>query len=312
MWGARPRSNPPHEPPPPPRRSRGPRRRRPCRGRGPLPRSHVPGLRQGRRAAARRHLHPLGARWRHDAARHHRASARLRLGGVQGRGNGGVRSALASPGEEMGLRLAGPVVPPGRQAELSPLVRPAQRLGEDVPASPGRVRDAVEAPGAGDGTVVPVGPLRRRLLGQPDADAVPRAHRRHLVPLGHGLPRLGEGRHRQARHPRQRLPHPDDVQPRRQRERRQAFQRRLDRLAGDVQGVSGQGSPHRLRPRPAHRARVWRLALPGHPVLRRLPRPAAARQGCAGPGAAPDGPEASPRRPCGSPTSGWRRRGPST
>ena len=105
-----------------------------------------------------------------------------------------------------------------------------------------------------------------------------------------------------------------------------------DGHAGDVPGLPGQGGADRLRARPAHRPRVRRLALPGHPVLRRLPgRPPARRRGrrgrsssrwtCRGLAGAPcsgQRPSRRPRtrarrpRPSGCPTSGWRGPGWST
>ena len=48
--------------------------------------------------------------------------------GLQGRRDGRLRPALAGPGEEVGLRPARPLLPPGGQAELPALVRPPQRL----------------------------------------------------------------------------------------------------------------------------------------------------------------------------------------
>ena len=65
--------------------------------------------------------------------------------------------------------------------------------------------------GAGDRPVVPLGPFRRRFLGQPDAGIRPRADRRRLAPLGHRLRHLGEGRCHPARDLRSGLSDPRHV-----------------------------------------------------------------------------------------------------
>ena len=59
----------------------------------------------------------------------------------------------------------------------------------------------------------------------------------------------------------------------------------LARPVGNLPGISREGRAHWFRARPAHRARMRRLPLPGNPIFRRLPRVAPARQGQPEPGA---------------------------
>ena len=154
--------------------------------------------------------------------------------------------------EEVGLRPARPVVPPGRQAELprSGATRATAR-DEDLPEGARRPRREVGAPGAGAGALVPVGPFRRRLLGEPDADAVPRADRRRLVPLRARRSRPG----RRARLPKPELPEavyaiPMMCNPGAKEKGDSASAAAWTGDAGDVQGVPRQGAPIGFAPDP--------------------------------------------------------------
>ena len=90
-------------------------------------------------------LHDLDSAGREDAARRHRASARLRRRVVQVGPDRCLRSALASAGEEARLCLAGSVLRATRKSRLPDVVRSAKRLRRGVPEVSGRSRREVRA-----------------------------------------------------------------------------------------------------------------------------------------------------------------------
>ena len=245
-----------------------------------LPRA-LRGVEQAGRTHLRRQLHDLDSAGREDAARRHRAPARLRRGVVQVGADGRVRPALAGAGEEARLCAAGSRLRATGEGRLPDVVRPAQRLERGVPEVPRRSRREVGPSRTGQGAVGAVGAQRRRALGRRHGDAASGPRRRGLAALGRAAVEAEPGAaHDQGAHPAGRgAQGADDVQPRHEgRRHRQGrpLRRRLARERGVLQRGSRQGRAHRRGRRSADESRVRQPALPRDPVARRLPdRPAA-------------------------------------
>ena len=109
---------------------------------------------------------------------------------MQGRADGCIRSALAGARKKARVCVARSVLRTAGEGKLRPVVRPAERLGEEIPAGARRTRRTVEAPGTRDGAVGAVGAFRRRRMGGHDAATARGSHRGGVAALGHAAPRL--------------------------------------------------------------------------------------------------------------------------
>ena len=253
------------------------------------------------RTELRGQLHDLDPAGREDAARRHRAPARLRRGVVQVGADGRLRPALAGPGEEARLRAARSGLRAAGEGRLPDVVRPAERLRRGVPEVPRRSRREVGPPRAGQGAVGAVGTQRRRPLGRRHGAAASGPRRRRVAALGRAAAEAGPGApDDQGAHPaRRRAEGAGDVQPghegRRDGERR-SLRRRLAGQRSLLQRGARQGRAHRRGRRSADQPRVRQPALPRHPLARCLPdRPPAEGPWRAAPAHADGAARGSPR-----------------